>query len=90
VVQAVCFVRAPFCFAYDFTEAGNRGQEAEGGECASEPTQTFPDSLFFDSSIPRPLILQAVALGVVLILAAWLRCTISCTCSLTPTSSSPC
>ena len=46
VVQGCGFVRAPFCFAYDFTEAGNPGAGSRGAENGtSGPTQTFPDSL---------------------------------------------
>jgi 4-amino-4-deoxy-L-arabinose transferase-like glycosyltransferase len=67
-------VRAPFCFAYDFTEAGNPGTGSRGRRMAhvnQRRHSLIPSS--FDSPIPYPLILQTLALGVVLILAAWLR-----------------
>ena len=74
MVQGCGFVRAPFCFGYDFTEAGSPEAGSRGQRMAhlnQRAHSLIPPG--FDSPISRPLILQAAALGGVLILAAWLR-----------------
>ena len=64
----------PFALPMTLQRQGSREQEA-GGQRMAHVNQRRHSLIppAFDSPTPRPLILQATALGGVLILAAWLR-----------------